>query len=79
VEPTQEQVDRGADAVLPFGEEWNLSLNPENLTELASAVLRHHDTAASWEEVDAEVRAQPAEWKRDREKVERFYRKKRST
>lgn len=79
MEPTQEQVERGAAALFPFVDEWKLSLNPENLTEIAYAVLRHHDRAASWEELEAEVRAQLAEWKRDRERMERFYRERGST
>jgi hypothetical protein len=76
MDPTQEQVERGAAALVPFVHEWNLPLNPEDLEELAYAVLRHHDTATSWEEVDVEVRAQIAEWSRRRESLERAYRER---
>jgi hypothetical protein len=61
VSPTLEQVERGAGALLPFVQEWNLPLNPEDLHELAYAVLVHHDSDASWDEIDAAVRAQIAD------------------
>jgi hypothetical protein len=38
---TREQIERGAAALQPFVDAWNLPLNPEDLDELASAVLRH--------------------------------------
>ena len=38
---TREQIERGAAALLPFDQEWNLPLNPEDLDELAYAVLTH--------------------------------------
>src|SRR5690242_17967950 len=58
MEPTSTQVERAAGALVPFVREWNLSLNPEDLAELAHAVLLHHDSEATWEEIDAAVRAQ---------------------
>jgi hypothetical protein len=61
VNPTLEQVERGAGALLPFVQEWNLPLNPEDLDELAYAVLVHHDSEASRDEVEAAVRAQIAD------------------
>ncbi len=58
MEPTPEQVERAAGALFPFVEAWKLSLNPEDLAEIAYAVLLHHDSDASWDEIDAAVRAQ---------------------
>jgi hypothetical protein len=58
MEPTPRQVERAAGALVPFVHEWSLPLNPEDLAEIAYAVLVHHDSDASWEEVDAAVRAQ---------------------
>lgn len=53
-----EQVERGVGALLPFVQEWTLPLNPEDLHELAYAVLVHHDSEASSDEIDTAVRAQ---------------------
>jgi hypothetical protein len=64
VEPTPEQVERATGALVPFVQEWDLSLNPEDLAEIAYAVLVHHDSDASWDEIDAAVRAQIAEHRR---------------
>ncbi len=58
VEPTSEQVERATGALIPFVQGWNLSLNPEDLAEIAYAVLVHHDSDASWEEIHAAVQAQ---------------------
>jgi hypothetical protein len=58
VEPTPEQVERATGALVPFVREWNLSLNPEDLAEIAYAVLSHHDSDAGWDEIEAAVRAQ---------------------
>jgi len=61
MEPTREQVERGAAALIPFVQESGLSLNPEDLDELAYAVLVHHDSGGSWEDIDRAVREQIAE------------------
>jgi hypothetical protein len=61
MEPTREQVERGAAALTPFVQEWALSLNPEDLDELAYAVLVHHDSGGSWDDIDRAVREQLAE------------------
>src|SRR3954447_24217565 len=61
MEPTREQVERGAAALIPFVEARKLSLSPEDLDELAYAVLVHHDSSASWEDIDRAVREQIAE------------------
>jgi hypothetical protein len=58
MDPTPKQVERAAGAILPFVQEWNLSLNPEDLAEIAYAVLVHHDSEADWDEIHAAVRAQ---------------------
>lgn len=34
---------RGAAALFPFVQRWGLSLNPEDLDEMAYAVLRNYD------------------------------------
>jgi hypothetical protein len=60
-EPSTEQVERGVAALLPFVDAWNLSLNPEDLGELAWAVLKHSDGDTSFEEIQAAVRTQLAE------------------
>lgn len=45
----------------------NLSLNPEDLAEIAYAVLVHHDSDASWEASHASVREQIDEHRRGAE------------
>jgi hypothetical protein len=65
-EPTPEQVERGTTALVPFVQEWGLPLNPENLDEMAYAVLKHARRtgpieAAEYEEIDRAVRAPLAE------------------
>jgi hypothetical protein len=58
MEPTPEQVERATEALVPFVRAWNLSLNPEDLAEMAYAVLVHHDSDASWDQIEAAVQAQ---------------------
>jgi hypothetical protein len=58
LEPTREQLDRASAALIPFVQEWKLPLNPEDLDEIAYAVLTHHDSTASYEEIDAAAREQ---------------------
>jgi hypothetical protein len=64
MEPTPDQGKRASWALIPFVEEWKLSLNPEELDELAYAVLRHFDSDASWEELHASVREQIEDYRR---------------
>jgi hypothetical protein len=71
VEPTSEQVERATGALVPFVQEWNLSLNPEDLAEIAYAVLVHHDSAASWNEIHAAVRTQIEEHHRRAEDLQK--------
>jgi hypothetical protein len=40
-EPTADEVLRGTTALLTFVREWGLPLNPENVDEMAYAVLLH--------------------------------------
>ena len=44
--------------------EWNLPLNPEDLDELAYAVLVHFDSTESSAQIDAAVREQIADARR---------------
>jgi hypothetical protein len=62
-EPEREfnPVERGAVALLPFVHAWNLSLNPEDLHELAYAVLRHAYSAETYAEIADAVKHQIAE------------------
>lgn len=55
-------MERAVAALLPFLHEWKLSLNPEDLFELAAAVLHHFDSDESFEEIDAAVREQLADY-----------------
>ena len=68
---TREQIERGAAALLPFVEAWNLPLNPEDLDELAYAVLTHGQKQgpidpAEWAPIDRAVREQLEEVVRSR-------------
>jgi|tagenome__1003787_1003787.scaffolds.fasta_scaffold20913521_3 hypothetical protein len=58
MKPTAEQVERATAALVPFVQAWNLSLNPDDLAEMAYAVLVHHDGDTGLDEIDAAVRAQ---------------------
>jgi hypothetical protein len=55
---TPEQIERATGALLPFVKEWNLALNPEDLAEIAFAVLKHYDSGESWDQIHAAVYAQ---------------------
>ena len=60
---TREQIERGTAALVPFVGAWNLPLNPEQLDELAYAVLTHGQKVgpidpAEWDAIDRAVRAQ---------------------
>ena len=60
--PTPLEVERGAGALVPFVRAWNLGLNPENLDEMAYAVLLHSRSDADWDSVEKEVDAQIADF-----------------
>lgn len=55
VEPTRDEVERGAAALVPFVRAWRLSLNPENLELMAYAVLVHSKTDVPIAEIDTAV------------------------
>ena len=44
--------------------EWSLPLNPEELGELAYAVLRHHDSDLTFEAIEEAVGEQLADFRR---------------
>ena len=74
MEPTPDQVERGAGVLGYFVTPWNLPVNPEELHEMAYAVLVHHDSSASWDEIGAAVEAQIAEHRRKAAELDAMYR-----
>ena len=58
----RDEIERGAAALFPFVQEWKLSLNPEDLDEIVYAVLVHAQSNRSFEEIDAAVRQQLADY-----------------
>lgn len=59
----EDHIVRAVAALLPFVRRWKLSLNPEDLYEMAGAVITHYrsaapDTPEGWEEIDRVVNAQ---------------------
>jgi hypothetical protein len=59
----QERGERATAALFPFVQEWGLPLNPEDLEEMAYAVLSHADSDRSLEEIHQAVKDQLAEYK----------------
>jgi hypothetical protein len=57
-EPTRDELVRAVTALVPFVRRWRLSVNPEDLEELAYAVLRHARSDAGPEEIVAAVEQQ---------------------
>jgi len=55
VEPTPEQLKRAVAALLPFVEAWELSLETEDVREMAYAVLVHFDSPSGLDEIDVAV------------------------
>ncbi len=59
---TETQFRRAGCALVPFVEEWKLSLNPENLDLMAYVVLKHAssqeglDSAENYQQIDDSVR-----------------------
>lgn len=74
MEPTEEQIERAAGVLGYFVTPWNLPLNPEDLEELAYAVLAHHDSTDSRDEIGAAVEARIAEHRRIGEARDAGYR-----
>ena len=57
-EPTASELDRAVTALLPFVRRWGLSLNPEDVTEMAYAALVHARSEESPEQIVDVVEAQ---------------------
>jgi len=57
-EPTPDELVRAATALIPFVRRWHLSLNPEDLEELAYAALHHARSDARPEQIVAAVEQQ---------------------
>jgi hypothetical protein len=64
MKPTEEQMERAVAALLPYVNEWRLSLNPEDLYEMAGAVLEHFDSEESFAMIDAAERERLADYAR---------------
>jgi hypothetical protein len=60
-EPSEEAVRWGVSALVPFVRAWRLPLNPEDLGEMAYAVLRHASSASASAEITESVERQSAE------------------
>lgn len=75
MQPTPEQVERAAGVLGYFVTPWNLPVNPEELAELAYAVLVHFDSDASWDEIGAAVEDQIKEYREQAAELDRAYRK----
>lgn len=78
--PTEAEMTKGVVALVPFVSAWNLPLNPEDLHELAYAVLVHargpelSGNDADMAIIEAAVREQIEEHRVQREEIERSYR-----
>ncbi|MGI5183314.1 hypothetical protein ACQEVZ_44360 [Dactylosporangium sp. CA-152071] len=57
-EPTEREMFDAATALGPFVRRWRLPLNPEDIDQLAYAVLRHARSGAQSELIIAAVEAQ---------------------
>ncbi len=58
----QQRGERALTALVPFVAKWALPLNPEDLAEMAYAVLTNADSTATHDEIDLAVRHQLAEY-----------------
>jgi len=58
------RVERGTAALIPFVQRWKLNLNPEDLAEIAWAVLEHADSTTDFDEVHVLVHEQLDEFER---------------
>jgi hypothetical protein len=56
--PAPQEMENAVAALIPFVKRWNLSLNPEDLYEIAGAVLSHAHSSASYEEIAKAVEGQ---------------------
>src|SRR5665213_1172320 len=62
-EPTKSEMQRGVTALVPFVSEWRLPLNPEELEEMAWAVLVHARSEETVAWIDDAVRTQLARYR----------------
>lgn len=66
--PTERQIVLATEALVPFVQQWNLALNPEDLGEMAWAVLTNFDREGPddvvYDEVNRAVTAQLDEFVR---------------
>jgi hypothetical protein len=60
-EPTRDELARAHAALIPFVAAYGLPLNPEELDEMAYAVVRHATSTATLDEIHEQVRRQIAE------------------
>jgi len=77
-DPTPEQVERGTGALIPFVQAGGLQLNPEDLAEIAFAVLKHYDSTESWEAIHGAVKVQIAEHPQHAAELDAAYRARRA-
>lgn len=61
MKPSSDQVERAETALYPFVTHWRLPLNPEDLEELAVAVLTHFDSPQSLDAIHAAAESQVEE------------------
>lgn len=60
--PSEHEVNRAKAALTPFVFAWDLPLNPEDVGEMAWAVLLHQHDGLSMSEIDAAVEVQIAQF-----------------
>lgn len=68
-QPTEEEVFRAVAALVPFVHAWQLPLNPEELHEMAWAVLFHAHSDGPLAEIGDEVGIQLVEYDRMNERM----------
>ena len=54
-DPSKDEVERGASALLPFVRDWGVALNPEDLQLMAWVVLRYVPSDLTHEQIIGEV------------------------
>ena len=67
--PTESELLRGIAALAPFVHAWNLPLNPEELHEMAWAILIHARSDGPLAEIEDEVGKQLAEYDESSERL----------
>jgi hypothetical protein len=64
-EPSEEELDRAVTALVPFVQQWDISLNPEDLRLMAYVVLLYGPSAEPHEAIVKGVEEQLA-WVKDK-------------